>query len=375
MSKTLFLKNLLAEARGEIPQGTATQVTFAAIAQGGVEAVADAYYGKEAVQKAVDTAHAEQRAMDINDELIADIAPIVRTMQATQTTSDFPQALSQLRARRIRDSYKARDSRWRDFATVTTTPDFKPIRAMRFSGIPELKLRPEATDVQYGPKLDLAEDGYRVANYELAIKYTWEMHLNDDVGLFNRQLAALGEGALLTETMVVLEAIKAGLPRTALTVGAGAPTIQRMQEIENILASRSFDSGAGVMHEYGFGLTDVIHGTRQRQYLATILGTLFTDFQGGTPNAMAGAFTTHLEPMWARVMGNDVVAYDSAVEWLEVAFLQGFEGGPKTYTKIPDVREFPDEGSFPDHSMHVKVGHTVGSKVTGAEAAIRVEGA
>lgn len=373
MSKQLLLKMQLAEARGEIPEGTAASAMYATVAEAGVRAALGGYYGHEAINAAMSNAKAEQMALDISDEIVADVAPLMRSLQATHTTSDFPLALGQLRSRRVKEAFQAQESNWRDFATVTSTPDFKPIRALRMNGIPELLPRPEGTDVQYA-SFGETEEGYRVANLERAVKYTWESHLNDDVGLFTRQLEALGKGARITEQVVVFSAIRDGLARTPLTAGIGAPAIERLTEMEQALAARSFNTGEAQV-AYGFMLTDLIIGTAERIAVNQILNTQFTDYQGGTPNPMQGAFQSHVEPMWARVMGRDYVGYDRNAEWIEVAFLRGFENGPRTYVKLPDEQNFADEGSFSDHSLHVKVGHSLGAKVTLPEAAIRVQGA
>jgi hypothetical protein len=375
ISKTLALKMSLAEAKGQIPEGTAIPLTFASIAEVGVRAACEGYYGPKAVGDAITNAKAEQMALDASDEIIADIRPLTRMLQATHTTSDFPLALSNLRQRRIYESYAGQDSQWRDYATVITVPDFKPIRSLRLAGLPELRLRPEATDVTYAT-FGEAEGGYRIANYEKAVKYTWEMNLADDVGQFTRQLEALGRGAARTEALVVFQAIADGVARTALTAGIGAPTIDRLAEMERRLAEKTLtDAEQGTSIEYGFVMTDVIHGTRQRQYINAVLNQQFRDFQGGNPNPMNGAFNAHLEPLWTRVLANDLIGYDRGVEWLEVAFLEGFQGGPRTYVKLPDERDFPDEGSFADHTLHVKVGHNLGSKVIAPEAVIRTESA
>lgn len=369
----------LAEARGQIKEGTAAQATFATLAEKGTRAAAEGYYGVKAVAQARSDAKAEQDTLDLADELIQDIAPMSRAMlnsfgfEATHTTSDFPLALSNLRQRELRDAYQGELSNWRSFANVRTAADFKAIRALRFSELPELRLRPEGTDVTY-TSFSESESGYRVANYERAIKYTWEMWKNDDVGGFTRMAESLGRGAARTEALVVFRAIADGLPRTALTAGVGGPTIDRLSEMERRLAERTFADSDGGTSTYGFQMTDVIHGTAQRQFLNTVLTQQFTTFQGGATNPMNGAFMPHLEPLWSRVMGNDLVGYDSGAEWLEVAFLEGFQGGPATYVKLPDVTDHVDEGSFADHSLHIKSGHVIGAKVIDANSAIRTEG-
>ena len=374
ISKELFTKMQMLEARGTIPEGTAAAATFAVIAERSCNNMMEGYYGKKAVDQAYSLAKEEQAHLDASDAIVADVRQLHRVMEATHTTSDFPVALANLRTRTVRDGYSGTESMWRDFANIRTTPDFKPIRSLRFDEAPELLVRPEGTDVQY-LTLKEREDGYRVANYERAIKYTWENWVNDEVGLFAAAWRSFGRGARRTEVMVVFSAIRDGLPRTVLTAGAGVPTVDRLKEMQDKLTARTFIDADGNSVEHGFVMTDVIHGTREAQYITSALKREFLDFQGGEANPVSGAFTPHLERQWGRALGRDIVGFDSSYDWLEVSFMQGFEGGPKTYVKMPDTQDYPDEGDFEDHTLKMKMGHTLGASVIEPSAAIRVEGA
>lgn len=381
MSKYLHTRMELAEARGEIPRGTAAALTYATILESGVRAMADGYYGAKMIsdvfkdiERPGSVARDEQMALDIADSIIDDVRNVGQVLLDTHTTSDFPIALASLRRRTLRGAYEGVESNWRAFATVTTVPDFKNIRSIRLSELPELLPRAEAEDVQY-MTFSESEEGYRIGNYERAFGYTWEMWLNDEIGLFARMLRSAGRGALRTEAVTVLNAVDAGLAQTTpTTAGVGGPTVARVQEVRAALAARAYQDSDGNSVPYGFDLTDVIFGTNWRDVVNTTLNQQFTDFQGGTPNVMQNAFTPHHERMWQRVMGVDWVAYDRMVEWLEVAFLNGFQGGPKTYTKMPNVQENPGEGSFENHTLAIKLGHTLGAKVIDANGAYRVKG-
>lgn len=360
------------EARGTIPEGTAAAATFAVIAERSCNNMMEGYYGKKAVDQAYSLAKEEEAHLDAADAIVADVRQLHRVMEATHTTSDFPVALANLRTRTVREGYSGTESMWRDFANVRTTPDFKPIRSMRFDEAPELLPRPEGTDVQY-LTLKEREDGYRVANFERAIKYTWENWVNDEVGLFANAWRTFGRGARRTEVMVVFGAVRDGLPRTVLTAGAGVPTIDRLTEMEEKLTARTFADSDGNETEHGYVMTDVIHGTRERQYINTVLNQ--EKRAPEIPNPMYGAFDAHLERQWGRALGRDLVGFDSSYDWLEVTFMNGFEGGPKTYVKMPDTQDYPDEGDFEDHTLKMKMGHTLGASIIEPSAAIRVEGA
>lgn len=379
MSREVFLRMQVAEAKGQIPDGMAAGLTYATVVEAGLKAAYDGYYGKGLMDKAledVSKAKLEQQAMDIADSIVSEAGqPLMKILKDTHTTSDFPIALAQARRRILRGADIGEQmSNWRGFANVITVPDFKNIRAIRLTELPELKLRPEGTDVQF-TSWGESEEGYRIANYERGIPYTWEMWLNDEIGMFQRALASLGRGARRTEIVTVLSAIASGLSQhTPTTAGVGGPTIDRVKEVRQTLAAETFQDEDGNAIEYGWTITDVIFGTFWQDDVNVTLNQQFTDFQGGTPNPVRNGFTPHLERMWNRVLGKDWIAYDRMQEWLEVAFLRGFEGGPKTYTKIPDVREQPNEGSFANHSLAVKMGHTFGAKVLETTGIRRVKG-
>lgn len=390
MSRTLLLRFQVAEARGLIPQGSAQAATDAVILELGTRAVADAYYGPTAVATAfsdaatqratMSDADAERMAENLADEVQDALRPLTRAQRFsdTHTTSDLPLALANLRSRILLPAYNGPMSNWRSFASVTTVPDFKTVRTLRLSEMGELEARGESEDVTYATFTE-SEGGYRVGNYEKAIQYTWEMSKNDEVGAFQRAAQSLGRGALRTEIKVVLNVIKNGLTRvTDAGAGAGAPTIALMKLARAAFGARYFTDGDGNQIEYGFDATDIIYGTPIRDAISQILTQEFeglsTAARSAVPNVLRGAFTPHYERLWSSVFGSDFVLYDNMVEWLEIAFLEGFQGGPLTYVKAPNVQQHQEQGSFENHTLALKVGHTVGGRVLDPNGAMLVQG-
>jgi hypothetical protein len=91
-------------------------------------------------------------------------------------------------------------------------------------------------------------------------------------------------------------------------------------------------------------------------------------------NVVFGIAEPHEERLMASVLGNDWLGWDNTVPFVERAVLDDFQGGPLTYTKTPDVNEHPDQGSFDNHSLSVKVGDAVGGKVIETAGVVRVKG-
>lgn len=390
MSKTLRLQMQLAEAKGEIPTGTALAASDAIIVETGIRAFYKGYHGAanmtaanqdaQAQLSTLTDAQVEAQAENLADELKDALAPLMNAQRLTDThtTSDLPLALANLRQRTLLPAYQGPVSNWRQLnPNIITVPDFKTIRTLRLSEMGELAPRAEAEDVTYATFSE-AEGGYRVANFERGARYTWEMDLNDEVGAWARALESLGRGAARTEVIVIFKAIKDGLTPGKITDaadGAGAPTIDLIKKLRAKFSSRTFKDGDDNDLEYGFDITDVVFGTANRDVFNVINTQEYEDArQGKTPNILRGAFTPHLERLWSRVFGQDYVAYDNMVQWLQVAFLAGFEGGPLTYTEMPTTREYQDQGSFRNHSFGLKVGHTLGARVVDENGAVLVKG-
>lgn len=395
MSKQLYSKFELAEARGHIPQGMAPGLTYATILESGVRAVAEGYYGPQAVNQAErSAAKDEQHALDLADDVLADVKSIIkvysgvddflaqhsggRMAASTHTTSDFPKALASLRQTIIRQDTPIGQPAWRSWVPgrlIGSTPDFKAIRGLNMTEMGELKLRPEGTDVTF-TSMGFSSDHFYVANYERAFGYTWEMWKNDELAAFVRGLRTLGEAALRTEAIVIFTAILNGVSRTTGTgISTGGPTSTVLAALRKVMAARTVTDADRVSTIGRIYPNHLVYGSEWADTAAIALDTRYTDHNNGTPNVVFQAFEPHMERLWARVFTSDWIVFDDTIDFIDVRFLEGFEGGPLTYSKMPDVSEHPDQGSFDNHSLQVKVGHTLGAKITNAKGVGRVQGA
>ncbi|PJI54483.1 hypothetical protein CTI14_15020 [Methylobacterium radiotolerans] len=389
MSKTLYNRMLLAEARGQIPQGTAGRLTDATIAETAALAFARGYYGDRAVEQALADARQErvtlprtaadyeQHTLQLADQHIDGARGIVRTLVDTHTTSDFPAAFANLRQRTVRDSDAPDvESAWRSWGGVRTRTvgDFRTVNGIKLSIPGDLLVRPEGTDVKY-TTFGETTDGYRAANYERAWKYTWEMSLADDIGLLTGMTNEMGKAARRTEIRVIFEAILAGLTLKTTAGQAGAVDITKLQAIRTAFGSQTYKNDDGKNEDIGVDATDIVYGVDQRDALFAALNQVTIDGTAtGLVNPLRGVLTPHYERMWRRVFGANYLLFDRTVNWLEVAFLEGYQGGAKFYAKVPDVDRYEDEGSFNDHSLHGKVGHALGAKIVSETGAWLMKG-
>lgn len=387
MSKTIYHKMRLAEALGEIPKGTAGILTDATIAETAMLGFAKGFYGERAVEQALDAARHErtsmnndaaweQQAMNLADGHITEARTVFKPLIDTHTTSDFPIAFANLRTRTVRESDSGDvSSDWRNWGGIRTrnVNDFRQIKGMKLTVPGDLLPRAEAEDVKY-TTFGETEDGYNVGNYERAWKYTWEMSLADDVGLLAAMTNEMGKAARRTEIRVIFNAIKAGL---TLKTGAnaGLVDIEKLRALRSTFGSQTYRNADGKIEDMGLDATDIVYGTDQRDFIFAALNQITVD---GTPTGLAnplrGALTPHFERMWRRIFGADYLLFDRTVNWLEVAFLEGFQGGAKFYAKLPDVDRYTDEGAFSDHTLHGKVGHNLGAKIVSEAGAWLVKG-
>ena len=62
-----------------------------------------------------------------------------------------------------------------------------------------------------------------------------------------------------------------------------------------------------------------------------------------------------------NISADDYVVMDGRTQPLELATLAGYEGGPKTFTRTPNVVEDDLEGDFENHTIAMKVSDNVGA--------------
>lgn len=389
----------LAAARGHIPQELVAKATVATVLEAGAAAFHKSYFGHQAWGEAVAAARqshgaravshaAQDEALGMVEHLISDISPAYRALGAVHTTTDFPLALAQVRDRVRRESYNPVESTVFGLARRRTANDFKALRGIRTDAFDRLIKRPEGTSVTYATFAS-TEDLYSIANYELAVGFTWESWKNDDIGEFMIALANLGVAARRTRALVTFEAIRAGTVRATLsgsiegTAGAGGPTAANVVAAHQALAVMANDDGKPMPRL----LTDIavpavwaITGRQTLDNQHVVTGENSTRLRN---NAAFGLANMLVEPMMAEVFGQgggsnnvaDWIAFDGRQEWLEFATLAGYEAGPRTFTKLPDVLETIDEGSFDKHELAVKMSDNIGAKVVDAKSVLRIAGA
>jgi hypothetical protein len=379
--------------RGTIQESQVGAATMMTVLAAGRKAFYEGYYGSKAWAEAMDSARklkheSEELAGQMLESVNMEVGQHRRILEAAHTTTDFPLALAQVRDRVRRASYNPIESNIAAIATRRTANDFKLLRGIQTDTISRLKLRSEGASVSYA-SFGSTEDKYSVANWELAIGYTWEAYVNDDIDEFVTALASLGVAARRNRGLVIFEAIRDGTSRLTPsgttpegTAAAGGPTPANVVWAHDQLAAMTNANSEPIARM----LSDIYIPARWR---VTAKNTLTSQYvvSGNTTartakNSAEGLARQNDEPAMVEVMGAggggnaaDWLASDNTNPWLEFATLAGFEGGPRTFTKMPDVVETNDLGSFDNHTFAVKVSDAIGAKVTDAKSILRIAGA
>lgn len=397
--KAIFHEYQLLEARGYLPAGLSAKATVATALESGAVAFHKGFYGDAAWGKVATDARAAKHegadaAMALVEAYADDVAPATRTLRETQTTTDFPLILAMIRQRTRRDAHVPVESTLLFGAAgpVRTARDFKPMRGIRTDVFDRLPKRPEGTNVTYA-QTDSTEDGYRVANYELAMTLTWETIVNDDIGQFVQDLYLLGVAARTTRTLVLLEAIRDALIRQTPSgsfaggsAGAGGPTPANVAWAFDRFANATNSKGQPIPRMLTHIAVPPAFALTARNTLESdkivIAGTAGSVEQRVDGNVAKGLATPWVDE-WMRVVFNeqagtprplDWLAFDNRMPWVEFAALTGYEAGPQTFTKLPDVIEDLSRGSFDNHTIAVKVSDAVGATVTDATRVVRIAG-
>lgn len=380
MIRNMLEQYRLAEARGHIPAGLAVKATMATVLEAGITAFHKAYYGAQEWNRALTESQAQKQGAEeagrLQEAFLSDVTSVRKQLREAQVSTDFPLVLANIRQRVVRDSYNPVESAfWTpEVANFRDVPDFKLIKGYRVGTFNRLLKRAEGEDFKR-VKMSASGDQYAIANYELGMDFTWEAWVNDDLSMFTIGLANLGVAARRNRGLVVLEAINTALPTpTTLTGGAAGPTITALELAVLELAQRTNADGLPLP----YSLNHIAYGAK---WVTTAKQTLNSTQLIGPNNAKQGnanpvfqIATPHEDPMIVEVLGSDWLGWDGRNKWLEIATLTGYKAGPQTRTKMPDVEETADEGSFDNHGLSVKMSDCVAALVTDDKPVVRVDG-
>lgn len=112
-------------------------------------------------------------------------------------TSDFPAVTENVLTKIVFDGFMEAPRTWDRWCSVGSAPDFKAFTLPHISAFSSLPVVAEAAAYQDGTLLDKKEPGQLVKHGAL-LSLTWEAMVNDDMAMFARNAAKMGEAAQRT---------------------------------------------------------------------------------------------------------------------------------------------------------------------------------
>lgn len=225
---------------------------------------------------------------------------------------------------------------------------------------------------------------YSILNFEDGFELTWEAILSNQLDEWNDAMYELGQNAARTRAWLIIDAIRRHAPFIELPNGDRGPTIDNIEDAASYLGNQVID-GRTVSRT----LTDIYvpgnwRGTASRAVAGSTLvfvGGANGDVQRYNPKNPAENITPHYEEVMAEIPIDD--SNQSSLDWIaadpsrqpvEFAALAPFVGGPRILTKIPDIVELDNMGSYSEHVIETKVSDVCGAAVRDKSAVLLVSG-
>ncbi|WIG52487.1 MAG: ATP-dependent Clp protease proteolytic subunit [Afipia sp.] len=252
------------------------------------------------------------------------------------STSDFPNILANVVAKRLRNAYEVAPQNWKKLARQSNAPDFKSRAVMQLSNLPNLKKIREGGEYSHAALADSKEQ-YALATYGRIVSITRQTLINDDMGAFDRLPMLLGRAAAETEAGLFWAIITANAamgdgvalfhanhgnlgtagPIATASLNEGRSSMRKQKG----LAPKGSEDAEPLNLAPKFIVVGPDKETEAQQFLAT---TLFPSAPSNV-NVFAGSLEPIVE---ARLTGNAwyLFADPALIDTIEYAYLEGEEG-------------------------------------------------
>lgn len=194
-----------------------------------------------------------QRALESAGIAASGLTPdgVARKVLAAHSSSDFPQLLSNVAGKVLRQAYGNFPNTYQQVAAIGQVSDFKVHPRIQMGSFNNLETIPEGGEYKYGSLTEEYENA-QASTKGKALKLTRQMIVNDDLGGFNRRAQILGRAAARTVNSDLYAYITSGAnnrgPTTADTgqfFNATAATATGSGHA-NLLVSGTVISGASI---------------------------------------------------------------------------------------------------------------------------------
>ncbi|WP_390624391.1 prohead protease/major capsid protein fusion protein [Iodidimonas nitroreducens] len=266
------------------------------------------------------------------------MSPVELAERALHSSSDFPNILSNVLNKRLRQAYEESQPSYRLWARrAPNAPDFKPIDVVQMSAMPDLLRTNEAGEFKYGTASD-GKISYSVLTYGRILGVTRQTLVNDDLRALDRLTTGYAAAAARLENRTVYAQLagsgtygggdlfttqngnlaESGTTINATTLGAGRAALRKQKGLQK--------------EELNIAPRYLIVPTDLEQLSYQFTSTQFVPAKATDVNEFRAGGRTALEPIVEAVLDGHsdkawYLAADSAqVDTIEYAYLDGAEG-------------------------------------------------
>ena len=368
MIQRTYQTMLMQEAKGTIPQGSAFQLTLAIAMESAAAAFHKSYFGEGEWAKAAESIRTDEKQGTeltgiMTEAFLSDITStqsvLRKHMREAHVTTDFANVLGTVRQRAMREGYQYADSVLAGLAETRPVSNFRTLEGVTIGNFEDLSEQAEQEDVEYAT-IDYTEDGYRISMRSKAVRFSYQLWKNDDIGILTKAMKKGGAAARRSRHLVVAQALLEG---GVTAIPGNGMTVERLKAIRLHQATLKDKDGKATPRR----ITNILAPLSAESDLSVILASEKINVTGdkvSTANPVYKMANATYDEIWSEVAEGKALFYNSNGELVEMAVLDDFRAGPLTIPQLPDVGEHPSMGSFSNNSIAVKFCDAVGAKKT-----------
>lgn len=378
---------------------SADRLTVTLIAMNGLKRFYEGYFGARFKEKLREGARLRREnpneyaaALERTRVYTGDLNPIRREMRMVEvlTTSDLTYAIGATREAEREDPRPNFRTDLFGLVRRRNRTDLKPLNTDGGVTLARrlLNVRAEGTTNSFNSWVGRGTT-YSLMNLEDGFELTWEMLLNNDLDQWNNAMFELGVNAIRTRAWLILDAIRRGATFLELPDANLGPNIANLDAVDAYLGHQVVDGRTYTRTASDVYVPGIYRGVLNRSLntvsLAVVGGAAGAVQQIPNDNPVYQKAVPHVEEIIADgpIMADEVARGQSNADWIaadagaqpvEFATLAQFETGARVLTKIPDIVELDNMGSYSEHVIETKVSDVAAAEVRDKTAIVLVRG-
>ena len=271
-----------------------------------------------------------------NHQNVSGLSKMELSKRAFLSTSDFPEILSAVANKTLRQAYEAAPQTFRPFVRQVFNADFKPVSRVQLSETPKLEKVNQSGEFKYGAMSDSAEK-YNLATFGKIIAINRQAIIDDDLeamtripGLFGRAAADLESdlvysvltgNAAMSDGLALFHANHGNLGIAAAPGEAGFGEAREKMRTQTGLQKGKDRQFLNILARYLI-VPAALETASQKQLTAIVANAT------NSVNVFSGAYTLIVEPRLDADSKKSwyMAAEPSQIDTIEIAYLQGQPG-------------------------------------------------